>query len=129
MKTIAGDVDPTVTPSIGSGNASATAAAASRHRTPASAPWSGGSPTTEATAAAATTAPASATGTTTGKTRAVLAAESADQRGRVVRLRERRISDAYVGLSTMSGVPIRCLLPGGRNPGRRRRLAVHAVCT
>jgi hypothetical protein len=65
------DVRPTATPSIGTGNASATVEATSSAKTPASVAVSGPDSTNRQIAIVATTAPARVTGTSTGSTRDV----------------------------------------------------------
>src|SRR5918999_3881316 len=70
MKTFASDVAPTATPSIGTGNASATRDATSSAATPASVLHDGPEAANDQIAAAATTAPPTATGATTGSRRA-----------------------------------------------------------
>src|SRR5438874_1910380 len=90
MNTIASDVAPAVTPSIGSGNASARVAATSNPATPASVDPLGKSTASAWIAAAAANAPAAATGRTMGSVRLVSAGRKLlDQRRRRRRFRNR----------------------------------------
>src|SRR5438094_4892579 len=90
MNTIASDVAPAVTPSIGRGNAAARVAATSNLATPASGDPLGRSTTRAWIAATAANAPAAATGRTMGSVRLVSAGnKSLDQRRRRRRFRNR----------------------------------------
>src|SRR6266540_1545603 len=148
IETIASDVVPTFTPSIGSGNASAAVAAARRPRMPASAVQPGGSPTSSAMAARVPSAPMIPTGTTTGSARVVSGfIASGDQRCEVGRPRHLRTPGWYGRRFAMPSesnfVPparraapriqfVRCLHPSmppksrGDQPGLRSACGRHA---
>jgi hypothetical protein len=83
MKIVASEVRPTATPSIGTGNASATVDATSSAKTPASVAVSGLDSMNFQNAMVATAAPPRVTGTSTGSTRNVSDANSEpnDRRG------------------------------------------------
>ena len=68
MKTVASEVRPATTPSIGTGNASAAEAAARSASEPATSSSPGSSTATATSAATAATSPAQTTGASTGRT-------------------------------------------------------------
>src|SRR6476659_4238924 len=126
METIASDVvpAPTLTPSIGSGNASAAVAAARRPVTPATSAQVGGAATSEAIAAAIPASPSTATGITIGSDRTVSAFRaSGDQRNGG--LRRHCLQRLFCG--RLFAIPWELKLielpSGGRSPEPARRWA------
>src|SRR5262245_40677181 len=73
MNTLASDVRPADTPSIGTGNASASVATTSRTSTPTTVPRLGSGSSSSVTAVPSTTAAPASTGTNTGSSRLVSA--------------------------------------------------------
>src|SRR6266511_1569402 len=129
IETIASDVVPTCTPSIGRGNASAAVAAARRPRMPASAVQPGGSPTSSTMAARVPSAPMIPTGTTTGNARAVSGfIANGDQRCEVGRPRQLRAPGWYGRRFAMPSESI-CVPPtGGPLPGSNSCAGSIRVC-
>src|SRR3954451_5544068 len=112
---------PTLTPSIGSGKASAAVAAASRAAMPAASAQLGGSATSDTTAARIPTIASTATGTTTGNDRTVsaLSARGDQRNGGSLRHCLQRL---FCGRLFAIPWELKLMLPsGGRSPDSQRR--------